>query len=126
MTAKTRNTYLESVLANCTANKPLPSPAGAEVIPLIREPSKVTLRVYGPDSTEAYTAVVTLRSTDGIFWDKSYVAQITITNADPSDRSLEIPCAQELFGIEVAITGTVGAALTNGQVGINATVMRGW
>jgi hypothetical protein len=126
MTTKTRSTVLEILGANITASRPLPPPEAAEVIPLLRDPSKITLRAYGPDSTEVYSAVVTLYSTDGGFWDKTYVTQITITNADPSERSLEIPCGQELFGLKVDITGTVGAALTNNQQGITATVMRGW
>lgn len=123
---KKRNTVMETLFANQKTSKPLPAPASAEVIPLLREPSKITFRVYGPDSAEAYSAVVTLYTTDGIFWDKTYISQITITNADPSDRSLEIPCGNELFGYSIAITGTVGAAVSNGQDGITATVMRGW
>lgn len=41
MTTKTRYTVLEILGANITTSKPLPTPEGAEVLPLLRDPSKI-------------------------------------------------------------------------------------
>lgn len=119
-------TKITHFTTNALASQELPLPGDAKFFKLLAQPSKICLRAYGPDSASAWSAVVELFSTDLSHWDSKFIIKLTISNTSPDEVSIEVPCAQEFFGVKVTLTGSVGSAQTNNVQGLNVSLQRGW
>ena len=116
----------QTLLGAVTSGQVLPHPEDALLFPLLSQPSKITFRAYGPDSSSVWTAVLSLYATDLTIWDPVPIVQVTLSNVNSIAVSAPIPSVHAWFGLSSVITGTFGAAQTNSVVNLWATLERGW